>query len=210
MDPWVARDVMYGFPGIYANCNAATSGSDTMTTVSTDQLTETIQNYKQAADDALSSPTIEQFVDFEKFTNEVAGFVRETQQSMWQSEAKETIKNLETGRPLSPADHDIIRTFLVSDAEHYLKHENNFGDWKNELSRIVDDLSARVSTVDRHTIADMRGVLSDAIRLVPDIRNYLEEQGRVKKFEAAVETFDDSSRAMLAKLMKEQLQSTKR
>ncbi len=181
-----------------------------MTTTATDQLSETIQNFKQAAEDALSSQTIEQFIDFERFTNEVAAFVRETQQAMWQDEAQATIKSLETGRPLSPADHDVIRTFLVSDAEHYLKHENNFGDWKRELSRIVDDLSLRVNTVDRHTIADMRGVLCDAIRLVPDIRNYLEEQLRVKKFESALETFDDASRAMLAKLMREQLQSTER
>lgn len=181
-----------------------------MAATATDQLTELMSNFKEAAEAAIGTESAEDFSEFEKYVNEVAGFVRETQQSMWASEAKAAIKTLERGGPLTPADSDVIRTFLVSDAESYLAHENNFVHWKRELQRLADDLVRRANMVDRSTIGDLRGVLQDAVRLVPDIRNYLEERQRIKKFENGLTSLDDQSRKMLANLMREQLSSDKR
>lgn len=181
-----------------------------MAATATDQLTEIMSNFKQAAEAAIGSESAQEFSEFEKYVSEVAGFVRETQQSMWADEAKAAIKTLERGGRPTPADNDVIRAFLISDAEGYLAHENNYGDWKRELQRLADDLVRRADMVDRSTIGDLRGVLQDAIRLVPDIRNYLEERQRVQKFESALNSLDDQSRKMLANLMREQLRSDKR
>jgi hypothetical protein len=181
-----------------------------MTTAATDQLTETIQNLKEVADSALANESPDELSDFEKYVNEVEAFVRETQQAMWANEAKTTISNLEKGQPLSPHDKDVIRAFLVSDAESYLEHENNYADWKREMQRLTDELVRRANVVDRNTIGDLRGVLKDAIRLVPDIRNYLEERQRINKFDEALDSPDPSSRAIIVRLMREQLRSDKR
>jgi len=181
-----------------------------MTTGATDQLAETLQNLKESAEVALNGESAEQFSDFERYVSEVDAFVREVQQSMWAADARATIKRLETGEPLADADLDVIRTFLVSDAEHYLKHENNVPDWRHELKRLMDDLVRRSNIIDRHTIGDLRGVLKDAVRLVPDLRNYFEERERVAKFERALQSLDTPSRATLARLMKEQLTSSRR
>lgn len=181
-----------------------------MITTSTDQLTDTFTALKEAAETALANQCSDEFASFEKYVNEVEVFVRETQQAMWADEATQAIKRLEKGSPLTEADKDVIRTFLVSDAEHYLTVENNYGDWLNELKRLVNDLQLRSRTADRHTIGEMRGVLKDAIRLVPDIRNYLEEQQRVQKFTNALQTLDQQSRDMLANLLRDQLKSEKR
>jgi hypothetical protein len=59
-------------------------------------------------------------------------------------------------------------------------------------------------------VAELRGVLKDAIRLVPDIRNFLEEKRRIHKFETALETLDEPSRQMMAHILREQLESPKR
>lgn len=181
-----------------------------MTITSTDQLTDTFTALREAAETALANQCPDEFSGFEKYVNEVEVFVRETQQAMWADEAKQAIKRLEKGSPLTEADKDVIRTFLVSDAEHYLAVENNYGDWINELKRLVNDLQLRSRTADRHTIGEMRGVLKDAIRLVPDIRNYLEEQQRVEKFTTALQSLDQPSRDMLANLLRDQLKSEKR
>jgi len=181
-----------------------------MAMVSTDQLTETIQEFKRAAADAFKHPCVEEFESLEKFISEIDAYVRELQQAYWAGDAKLTIRKLERDEPLDESDKELIRTFLISDAERYLAIENNFQDWLSELKRLVDDLVRRVNTVDRDTIADLRGVLKDAVRLVPDIRNYLDEQERVTKCKGAIEHLDRSSRQMLAKLLKEQLQSAKR
>ncbi len=178
-----------------------------MTTVSTDQLSETIQGLKEAAGDALSNQSVDDFENFERYLNQVEGYVREVQQSLWADEARATVRRLERGEPLNENDQDLIRTFLISDAQAYLKLENNYHDWVRELERIVESIETRVHTVDRQSIADLRGVLKDAIRLVPDIRNYLDEQRRVEKFEQSLQSMDKDARQMLLRLLKEQLRS---
>ena len=179
-------------------------------TVAVDQLSDTIQNLKDAGEAALAGESAQQFADFEKYVNEVEAYVREVQQAYWADKAKVTIKSLEKGEPLTQSDKEVIRTFLISDAQHYLQLENNFGDWKRELQRLMDDLVRRSNMVDRDSVANIRGVLKDAIRLVPDIRNYLEERQRVSKFEQALNSLDDASRQMLVRLVREQLRSSTR
>lgn len=181
-----------------------------MTMVETDQLVDTVQGLQEAAKSALANESAEDFEAFERYLSEVDAFVRETQQSLWASEAQGTVRRLEKGDPLSEQDTNLIRTFLISDADRYLKHENNYHDWLNELKRIVDDLCKQVNTVDRDTIADLRGILKDAVRLVPDIRNYLDEKRRVEKFEQALQNLDKSSRDMLVRVLREQLRSPTR
>jgi hypothetical protein len=181
-----------------------------MTTVTADELTETIQSLKDETETALEQQDLEQFIALEKYVSQVESYVRELQQSMWASEATQTIRKLEKGETLDECDQDLLRVFLISDAEHYLSVENNFNEWLTELRRLANDLARRAQTVDRHTIAELRGVLKDAMRLVPDIRNFLDEQQRVVRFKQAMTNLDDQSRKLLVKLLKEQLHSPNR
>lgn len=181
-----------------------------MSNVNTTQLSETILGLKDAAGNALQNQSAEDFEAFERYLNEVEGYVREIQQSFWVQDAKGTIRRLEKGEPLTDADQSLIRSFLVSDAQAYLRHENNFQDWVQELERLIANLSTRVDTIDRHSIADLRGVLKDAIRLVPDIRNYLDEQRRVERCEQAIKSMDQGSRTLLLTVLRDQLRSEKR
>ena len=181
-----------------------------MTTVAAEQLADAIENLNETAEATLAGESAEQFADFERYVNEVDTFARELQQSMWASDARATIRRLESGEPLGETDREVIRAFLISDADSYLKHENNVPDWCHELKRLMKELVRRVNLVDRQTIGDFRGVLKDAARLVPDLRNYFEERERITKFEHAMQSLDTPSRAMLARLMKEQLASPRR
>lgn len=181
-----------------------------MTQVHSDELVETIQELVENAKAALETETVERFTDFEKHINEVEAYVREVQQEMWRDQAKAAIKTIERGEPLTEADKEVIEAFLVSDADRYLKLENNFTDWKYELERLLEELTRRARMADRNNIADLRGVLKDAVRLVPDIRNYLEERSRVEKCKTALGHLTDPSRKLLAHLLREQLSSPKR
>lgn len=178
--------------------------------IDTAQLSESILGLQDAAGNALQNQSSEDFEAFERYLNEVEAYVREIQQSLWSQEAKGTIRRLEKGDNLTEADFSLIRSFLVSDAQAYLRHENNFSDWVKELERLISNLGTRVNVVDRNSIADLRGVLRDAIRLVPDIRNYLDEQRRVEKCEQALKNLDSSSRTLLLTLLRDQLRSEKR
>lgn len=181
-----------------------------MTQLDTQQLSETIGGLKEAAANALAHQSADDFEAFERYLSEVDGYVREVQQSLWANDARGTLRRLEKNEPLNQTDREVLQTFLISDARSYLKHENNFEDWVSELERLVDGLDKRVNTTDRNSIADVRGILKDAIRLVPDIRNYLEEQRRVERFDQAITSLDQTSRDMLVRVLKEQLRSEKR
>lgn len=176
-----------------------------MATVDTCQLVEQVEAIQQLGAQALKTESADDFDRFEKRLNTLRTAVRETQQAMWASEAEAAILRLESGEPLTDADCEVIRTFLISDAEHYLAVENNYQDWTNELKRLTNDISRRALNLDRAAIGELSGVLKDMVRLVPDIRNYLEEQQRVEKFNVAMHTFDDAARATLARVMREQL-----
>ncbi|MGD8453946.1 MAG: hypothetical protein PVJ57_19190 [Phycisphaerae bacterium] len=170
-------------------------------------LADAVRTLQQASTAALQAQSAEDFELVEHRLNQFAATVRELQQSMWATEAKQTIRNLEAGQPLNEADYQVIHTFIVSDAEHYLAQENNFQDWVQELGRLFGDMTQRLGTLDRESIGALRGVLQDATRLVPDIRNYLEEKRRIKLFQAGLNNLDDTARATLVRLLKEQLAS---
>ncbi len=181
-----------------------------MTNAQADQLCETVEALKQAANCAIDSQCPDNFEQFEKQLGQFRIALRETQQEMWAGEAQTAIEHLEKGEALTEADLEVIRTFLVADAEHYLAVENNFGDWLDELRRLMDDMCNRAETPGREPLGELRGVVKDACRLVPDIRNYLEERRRVQKFDLALHAVDSTSRSLLARVLKEQLHSSTR
>lgn len=132
--------------------------------------------------------------------------VRESQQSMWVVEVRAAIRRLENNEVLSEADLEVVRTFLISDAEQYLALENNYEEWVDELYRLIDEVAHRSENLNRDNIAELRGVLRDMSRVVPDIRNHLDEERRVLLFHNAVRTLDSDARRSLARLLRDQLE----
>ena len=181
-----------------------------MPTAAPSKLAERFEVLKESGEFALENQTVEDFIDIERQLGDIEATLRELQQSMWAREAKQTIRRLEKNEPLTPVDRDLIRTFIVSDAEHYLAQENNHRDWLGEFRRLLGEMSRRVNTVDRDSIGALRGVVKDAVRLVPDIRNYLEEQRRVERFDLTQGDLDPQTRGMLARILKEQLTNPSR
>lgn len=181
-----------------------------MTTAAPTALQDTVATLTEAAQAALTNQTTEDFVALERYLAEVEVYARELQQSMWSREAKTAISHVEGGSPLTPTDQEVIRAFLISDAEHYIRLENNFPDWCKELERLMTDVAKRVNTVDRGNIAELRAVLKDVQRLLPDIRNYLDEKARIARFEEALSHLDSASRKLMGKVLREALENPKR
>ena len=178
-----------------------------MPTLDTVDLTAVAEAVRDASNLALQADSAEDFELIERRINELEAVIREQQQSMWANEVKQAIRHLEDDQPLSDSDLEVIRVFLVSDAEHYLAQENNYNDWVHELQRLLDETVSRVGTLARESIGELRGVLKDAIHLVPDIRNYLDERRRVKLFERGLDNLDRQTRSTLAQLLKDQLRN---
>ena len=88
--------------------------------------------------------------------------------------------------------------------------ENNYQDWVHELDRLLGEIAKRMNAVDRNSVADLRGLMKDAMRLVPSIRNYLEERDRIDRCQHALESLDYRSRELLARILKDDLEHADR
>lgn len=181
-----------------------------MMSVAANPLIEIVENLRNAVNADLDAGSSDGFELFEQDLNGLDAACREMQQKLWADEARTAVKHLERDEPLTPQDLDVIRVFLISDAERYVAMENNFLEWVNELKRLLGEIAKRLNTVDRDNIADVRGLLKDAVRLAPDIRNYLDEKKRIQQCKAALGSLDRQSREILAKVLKDDLATPSR
>lgn len=181
-----------------------------MSTVDTTQLSEVLESFRETTNQAVEAQDLDTIARLEQHIAELEGYVRELQQAMWADEAVAALERLEQNMPLTETDREVIRTFLVSDAECYINQENDYSKWLNEMKRLAEDIAKRGRIVDRSSIGALRGVLKDARRLLPDIRTYLEEKRRVDRFDLAVGELDQRTRDMVIRIIREQLDSEKR
>ncbi len=183
-----------------------------MSVPATYQIEEVAASLKQAAAEALEAESPEAFSFIERQVNVLDARVREVQQAMWATEGRTAARHLEGGQTLTERDIAVIRTFLISDAEGYVSRKGQVGfpQWIGQLMRLMDDVETAASRLDRDSIPDLRGTLKAAIRLMPDIRGYLEEKQRIQQFEVSLRKMDGPSRAALARILREQISPASR
>lgn len=181
-----------------------------MPAIDTNPIQELIEYIKESVTASLQAGSADEFASVEQQFSQLDAACRELQQALWAQEAREAIRHLESDEPLTATDLEVIRVFLISDADRYLAVENNYHDWLNELQRLLDEISKRAFNLSRESVGDLRGFVKDAVRLVPDIRNYLEERVRIEKCKNALDSLDSTSRTLLARVLKDDLSSPNR
>ncbi len=181
-----------------------------MPTVDSVGIADEVEEICQLSSQALRDRTADGFETLEHHLARFEAHVREAFQAVYASEARLAIAHLENNAPLTDADRDVIRAFLVADADAYVQHENDFENWCSELERLTGRIAEFGQAETGEALAALRGIVLDAVRLVPDIRNYLDQRRRIEKFERALMTLDNTSRRLLAQLMSEQVQSPAR
>lgn len=133
---------------------------------------------------------------------------REYVQEATKSEINRVIKKLGSTQPLTGEEHELIKTWLVGDAEYYTKLENNFGDWLSELKRLTDEIEKTGgATSDFKTALHLQALLKDAIRTTWDIYHYLEHKERIDNFTESTQELDSEERNILIDILKQKLGS---
>ena len=139
---------------------------------------------------------------------ELDALARESMQDLTKEEMRNIIQKLEKGTPLTPDEKDQIRLWVVGDADYYAKMENNVGDWKAELQRLMQEIN-RLETArpDVGTLCKMRGLFRDGARVIADLFFYAEQQDRLKKFNEAIQEIDAEERGLLIGLLEQKIKS---
>ncbi|MFP3943854.1 MAG: hypothetical protein ACLFWF_08175 [Alphaproteobacteria bacterium] len=134
--------------------------------------------------------------------------LREKMQEETRADMAKIINALERDGDLRPQDKELIRTWMVGDAESYLQVENNFGDWTAELNRLLDVIAAaRGKTLSPAQMTELQASVRDALRTAADIRFYQEQNVRVKRFRDATADWSRDDKKILARMLRSKLDS---
>lgn len=134
--------------------------------------------------------------------------MREQIQKDTAAQVRKIMQALKSRKPLSADDKDILRLWIVGDAEDYVKMENNFEDWKTELRRAVGEaVSLAEKDLPATGVSRLRGLLQDATGVVNNIFNFAEQRERVGKFLDSTAEIDDEEREILYRLLEQKLKT---
>jgi len=135
--------------------------------------------------------------------------VREAVQQKTTAEIKKIINKLRSKTSIANDEVALIKEWIIGDAIGYIKMENNFQDWITEYERLEKLLTTYENKdCSPEELFKLHGILEDANRVSYDIAHFLENQDRIKKFEAAVaDGLDDDGRELLARTLSRKLES---
>ena len=134
--------------------------------------------------------------------------VRETLQNLTAAQMEGIIEKLENRKSLTPEEKDYVRSWIVGDAESYLRVENHLQAWLQEFKALQDAVRAyegREVTV--QTLLNLHAVLEDAVRVAAEIDGFLEKKERIERFEKTIQNLDQEDVSFIIGILKGQLQS---
>jgi hypothetical protein len=171
-------------------------------------LDELFAKVKQDFDDANQSDTTGTYAKLAAVLTEAEAELREHAQRTTANAIQSIIRKLEKNDAIGPDDLQLIKLWIVGDAESYVAVENNFHDWKADVERIVSELgSVSTSSLDGPEAMRVRAKLRDAIRSAWDLHYYLEHKERVESFDESTRELDESGRKILARALERKLKS---
>ncbi len=134
--------------------------------------------------------------------------LREKMQEETRADMERIIRVLERGGGLSPQQDELIRAWMVGDAEAYVKVENNFDDWTTELNRLLDVITAaRGKPLSPAQMTELQASVRDAMRTAADIHYYQEQRVRVRRFRDATAGGSQVDKKFLARMLRSKLES---
>lgn len=122
------------------------------------------------------------------------------------------VAKLENGEPLAAAEQDMLQTLLVGDAKSYVKSENRVESWKGQIERLAEEIRRLQAggLNELSSLTQLQALCREAMRLLPDLAFYYEEQERARRFDQAMAgAIDRDTRRTLANLIREMLTSDK-
>lgn len=176
-----------------------------------DPLQEIIQELKTSIERTKTHASTTNYQLVQMKLSELGGALREMHQAMTQRDMRVIINKLGKNEPLDDEQVDLIKDWIVGDAENYLDLEKNFNAWTSLFTRLTGELEQAYnsSDVSPSKVLELMGLTLIAMRLIPNIVYYAGEKERVAAFKRAVSDGIDSYEAEAYKnILKAKLEST--
>ena len=135
-------------------------------------------------------------------------YLREQMQAETSEKISMIINNLKSDGEMTESDLMLIRLWVVGDAASYVQMENDYQKWLEELNRllgVIEELKGQDLSLEN--MYKLQGTARDAIRVIGDIVFFKQQQERINKFENASENLNPGNKLVLAKILKQKLES---
>lgn len=141
---------------------------------------------------------------------ELDASLREHIQAVTQSEVEAIIDKLQGNKELTAEEIQLIKLWICGDADYYVKLENNYKEWVEELKRLVGEISkAQGNNPDFEASSNLRARLLDAIRVIGDILFFLKQKERIDNFTESTQVIDPQEADLLVRLLQGKIVSDK-
>ncbi len=164
---------------------------------------ETLKDLARLMSQAVENPDAEEFNRLSNVFQNRKSAIREKIQAMTAKEVKGIVGKLAEGGDLSEEELDLVKLWIVGDAEAYSKMENNFEDWVAEFKWLESLIQEQESGAEEvQDLFRVQGILEDASRLAINIGYYLETRERIRRFEEATANMATMDRDLIVKILK--------
>jgi len=134
--------------------------------------------------------------------------LREHIQEITKDQIQEIINKLRNSQQLSVNELEYVKLWIVGEADYYVKLENNYKDWIDELKRLVDEINKNhENEPDFICASKQRAMLLDGIRVAGDIVFFVKQQQRIKNFTESTQEIDPEERSLLIRLLEGKIRS---
>jgi hypothetical protein len=163
--------------------------------------------------DALAERDLPRIERLDQKLRSIDALCRESFQDTFADTYASIAGKLERGQAINTMERKALEILFTGEAEYYLKTENNFNDWIEELQRLMGELrAAREDGLEN--IAELMRVQAlcrDALHVLPEVQYYLREQERVELFrESLSEEITPEAGRMLARMVRDMMASPNR
>ena len=135
-------------------------------------------------------------------------YLREQMQTETSEKISMIINKLKSDEEITESDLMLIRLWIVGDAASYVQMENDYQKWLEELNRlfaVIEELKGQDLSLEN--MYKLQGTARDAIRVNGDIVFFKQQQERITKFENASKNLNSGNKLVLAKILKQKLES---
>ena len=135
-------------------------------------------------------------------------YLREQTQAETSEKFSMIINKLKTPEEITESDLMLIRLWIVGDAASYVQVENDYQEWLEELNRLFDVIEElKGQELSLENMYKLQGTARDTIRVIGDIVFFKQQEERINKFENASKNLNSENKLVLAKILKQKLES---
>ena len=143
------------------------------------------------------------YMELENTLGSVDADLRESVQAVTRKAMWKIIVKLRGSDEISEQELELIRIWVVGEADAYVHAENNYGDWLEEFDRLKGKIERlREAPVEVEGMEKLRGLLTDARGVARSVANFLNYRERAEHFEQTVSRgLDAVDRSTLADIL---------